>query len=117
MYEQEICSDDYRIWGINIDLVSPKGKINIGTGLKKTLSKKFRFSKINSDQKPLSALGKILNISWITPQMCILFQTSMNEKRRFIDRLTLSIDSLHLNRVYKYEKLLRQRNKNLMQTD
>ena len=117
LYEQEIYSDDYRIWGINIDLVSPKGKINIGTGLKKNLSSKSRIAKINSDHKPLSALGKVLNISWITPQMCILFQTSMNEKRRFIDRLTLSIDNLHLNRVYKYEKLLRQRNKILMQTD
>ena len=117
LYEQEICSHDHRIWGINIDLVSPKGKINIGTGLKNNLSNKSRIAKINSDQKPLSALGKVLNISWITPQMCILFQTSMNEKRRFIDRLTLSIDNLHLNRVYKYEKLLRQRNKILIQTD
>ena len=47
--------------------------------------------------------------------MCILFQTGMNERRRFIDRLTSSLDSLHLNRVYKYEKLLRQRSKILMQ--
>ena len=39
----------------------------------------------------------------------------MNEKRRFVDRLTMSIDSLHLNRVYKYDKLFRQRNKILAQ--
>ena len=117
LYEQEMSSEDYSIWGINIDLVSPKGKINIGTGLKKSISNKSRVAKINSDHKPLSDLGKVLNISWITPQMCVLFQSSMSEKRRFIDRLTLSIDNLHLNRVYKYEKLLRQRNKILMQTD
>ena len=53
----------------------------------------------------MSDLGKVLNISWITPQMCVLFQSSMSEKRRFIDRLTVSIDNLHLNRVYKYDKL------------
>ncbi len=104
-----------KIWGINADYVGPKGKINIGTGLKKTISKNSRIAKINSDLTPLSSLGKILNISWITPQMCLLILTSMSEKRRFIDRLTLSIDNLHLNRVYKYEKLLRQRKKLLMQ--
>ncbi len=113
--QTEISNYDCQIWGVNADFVGPKGKFNIGTGLKNNPSNKSRIAKINSDLTPLSSLGKILNISWITPQMCILFQTSMNEKRRFIDRLTSSIDNLHLNRVYKYEKLLRQRKKILMQ--
>ena len=113
--QTEISNYDCQTWGVNADFVGPKGKFNIGTGLKNNPSNKSRIAKINSDLTPLSSLGKILNISWITPQMCILFQTSMNEKRRFIDRLTLSIDNLHLNRVYKYEKLLRQRKKILMQ--
>ena len=102
-------------WGINIDFVGKNGKFNIGTGLKKTGSNKSRIAKVNSDFTPLSSLGEILNISWITPQLCILILSSMSEKRRFIDRLTMSIDSLHLNRVYKYNKLFRQRNKILMQ--
>ncbi len=114
--QEELYSNNgYKSWGINADFVGPKGKTNIGTGLKK-LSNKSRVAKIDLDYTPLSSLSKILNISWITPQMCILFQTSMAEKRRFIDRLTLSLDNLHLNRVYKYEKLLRQRNKILMQS-
>ena len=112
---EDTFNNEIKSWGINADFVGPKGKINIGTGLKKTTSKKTRVAKINSDFTPLSSLGNILNISWITPQMCIMFLTSMTEKRRFIDRLTLSIDNLHLNRVYKYEKLLRQRNKILIQ--
>ena len=112
---EDTFNNEIKSWGINADFVGPKGKINIGTGLKKTISKKTRVAKINSDFTPLSSLGNILNISWITPQMCIMFLTSMTEKRRFIDRLTLSIDNLHLNRVYKYEKLLRQRNKILIQ--
>ena len=113
--QEEISNIGYKTWGINADFVSPKGKTNIGTGLKKNPSNKSRVAKINSDYAPLSSLGKVLNISWITPQMCVLFLASMNEKRRFIDRLTLSLDNLHLNRVYKYENLLRQRNKILMQ--
>ena len=112
---EEISNIGYNTWGINVDFVSPKGKTNIGTGLKKNPLNKSRVAKINSDYVPLSSLGKVLNISWITPQMCILFLTSMAEKRRFVDRLTLSLDNLHLNRVYKYEKLLRQRSKILMQ--
>ena len=112
---EDTFNNEIKSWGINADFVGPKGKINIGTGLKKTTSKKIRVAKINSDFTPLSSLGNILNISWITPQMCIMFLTSMTEKRRFIDRLTLSIDNLHLNRVYKYDKLLRQRNKILIQ--
>jgi len=112
---EDTFNNKIKSWGINADFVGPKGKINIGTGLKKTTSKKTRVAKINSVFTPLSSLGNILNISWITPQMCIMFLTSMTEKRRFIDRLTLSIDNLHLNRVYKYEKLLRQRNKILIQ--
>ena len=115
--QEEISNIGYKTWGINADFVGPKGKTNIGTGLKKNLLHKSRVAKINSDYAPLSSLGKVLNISWITPQMCVLFQTSMSEKRRFIDRLTLSLDNLHLTRVYKYEKLLRQRNKILMQPE
>ena len=109
--------DQVKSWGINVDFIGPNGKFNIGTGLNKTSSKKSRIARVNLDYVPLSSLGKILNISWITPQMCVLCLSSMSEKRRFIDRLTSSIDNLHLNRVYKYEKLLRQRNKILVQSN
>ena len=105
----------YNTWGINADFLCPNGKFNLGTGLKEDTVKNSRVAKINTDKCSLSSLGKILKISWITPQMCILFQTGMSERRRFIDRLTSSLDNLHLNRVYKYEKLLRQRSKILMQ--
>ena len=113
--QEKIYDNSVKTWGINVDFVSPNGKFNIGTGLKKTGTNKSRIAKLNSNHTPLSSLGEILNISWITPQLCVLILSSMNEKRRFIDRLTMSIDNLHLNRVYKYDKLFRQRNKILMQ--
>ena len=114
--QENIQDNTTKTWGINADFVGPNGQFNIGTGLKKTGSNKSRIAKINSDYIPLSSLGEILNVSWITPQLCVLILSSMSEKRRFIDRLTMSIDSLHLNRVYKYDKLFRQRNKILMQS-
>ena len=114
--QKKIYDNATKTWGINVDFVGPNGKFNIGTGLKNASSKKSRIARVNSDYASLSSLGKILNISWISPQMCVLFLSSMSEKRRFIDRLTYSIDNLHLNRVYRYEKLFRQRNKILMQS-
>ena len=113
--QEKIYDNPTKTWGINVDFVCPNGQFNIGTGLKQTGTNKSRIARVNSDYVPLSSLGEIVNISWITPQLCVLILSSMSEKRRFIDRLTASIDSLHLNRVYKYDKLFRQRNKILMQ--
>tara|TARA_B100001063_G_C16710056_1_gene527500 strand:- start:15 stop:1238 length:1224 start_codon:yes stop_codon:yes gene_type:complete len=110
-----LLQDSSNTWGINANFICPNGKFNIGTGLKEETVKNYRVAKINTNKCSLSSLGEILKISWITPQMCILFQAGMSERRRFIDRLTSSLDNLHLNRVYKYEKLLRQRSKILMQ--
>ena len=113
--QEKIHDNTPKIWGVNVDFVCPDGQFNIGTGLKKNGSIKSRIAKVNSNYTPMSYLGEILNISWITPQLCVLVLSSMSEKRRFIDRLTTSIDNLHLNRVHKYDKLFRQRNKILMQ--
>ena len=101
-------------WGINADIITPNGKFNIGTGPKENSYNKSRIARINSENVPLNSLEKILKILWITPQMCIVFQSGMSARRRLIDSLTSSLDHLHLNRVYKYEKLLRQRSKILI---
>ena len=106
---------NHKTWGINADIVTPDGDINIGTGLKENSQTRSRIVRVNSKNCSQVELGKILKISWITPQMCILFQSGMSERRRFIDSLTSSLDNLHLNRVYKYKKLLRQRNKIILQ--
>ena len=106
---------DNQLWGVNADLFTPNGKVNIGTGSKENLLKKSRNIRVNFENSTQIALGKILKISWITPQMCILFQAGMSERRRFIDRLTSSLDDLHINRVFRYEKLLRERSNIILQ--
>ncbi|MDC0092999.1 DNA replication/repair protein RecF [Alphaproteobacteria bacterium] len=104
-----------RTWGINADIVTPDGVVNIGTGLKENSQIKSRKVRVNSEDCSHAELGKILKISWITPQMCTLFQSGMSERRRFIDSLTSSLDPSHLSRVYKYKKLLRQRSYIILQ--
>jgi DNA replication and repair protein RecF len=105
LFQNTLLRDENQIWGVNADLFTPSGIVNIET-------RNIRVDYENSTQ---SALGKILKISWITPQMCILFQAGMSERRRFIDRLTSALDTLHLNRVFKYEKLLRERSNIILQ--
>ena len=102
-------------WGINADIVTPDGNINIGTGLKENSQKNSRIVRVNAENCSQIELGKILKISWITPQMCILFQSGMSERRRFLDSLTSSLDTLHIGRVYKYQKLLRERSNVILQ--
>ena len=102
-------------WGINADIITPHGNMNIGTGLKENSQKKSRIIRVNAENCSQIELGKILKISWITPQMCILFQSGMSERRRFLDSLTSSLDTLHIGRVYKYQKLLRQRSNVILQ--
>ena len=107
--------DNNQLWGVNADLLTPNGKVNVGTGSKEKLLKKSRNIRVNFENSTQSALGKILKISWITPQMCNLFQAGMSERRRFIDRLTSALDTLHMNRVFRYEKLLRERSNLIIQ--
>ena len=109
LFQSGVPNINPKTWGINANIVTPSGNINIGTGLRENSTLKSRIVRVNSENCSQVELGKILKISWITPQMCILFQSGMSERRAFIDNLTSSIDPLHLNRVYKYKKLLRQR--------
>ena len=115
LFQNVLSRDENELWGINADLFTPNGKVNIGTGSKDNLLKKSRNIRVNYENSTQSALGKILKISWITPQMCTLFQAGMSERRRFIDRLTSALDIFHLNRVLKYEKLLRERSNIILQ--
>ena len=104
-----------RLWGVNADLQTPSGSINIGTGSLQKSLKKSRNMRINFENSSQSSVGEILKISWVTPQMCMLFQLSMSERRRFIDRLTSTLDSSHINRVFRYEKLIRERSNIIFQ--
>ena len=73
LIQEETFNNQQKVWGINVDFVGPNGKFNIGTGLNKTSSKSSRIARVNSDYAPLNSLGKILNLSWITPQLVFYF--------------------------------------------
>ena len=99
-------------WGVNADVITPEGCFNIGSG--SILNKKSRIVKINTIERSQIELSKIIKISWITPQMLLLFHTNMREKRQFIDRLVNYLNPTHISYIYKFEKLVRERSKILM---
>jgi DNA replication and repair protein RecF len=73
---------------------------------------------VEQDGSPLRSqneLADILSLLWLTPSMDRLFQESASGRRRFLDRLVLTIDSRHAARVSTYERLLRERSHLLRQ--
>src|SRR5690606_38977905 len=52
-----------------------------------------------------------LRIIWITPAMDGLFTGPASDRRRFLDRLVLTIDPVHARRALDYERAMKSRNR------
>jgi DNA replication and repair protein RecF len=91
------------------------GLATLGTGIDPPLgdddkaARKFRI-----DREPVgsaAAFADHLRIVWLTPAMDGLFVGPASERRRFLDRLVLTIDAEHASRVAALERSLRSRNR------
>lgn len=58
-----------------------------------------------------SALGEIVPLVWLTPPMDRLWTEGAAERRRFLDRASLSFEPGHGDRTLSYEKAMRERNR------
>ena len=68
--------------------------------------------KINNNLiKNQNELYKVFNIIYLIPQMQNLFTQDKSERRKFLDKIVYLIDSNHLNKITKYEFLLKERMK------
>ncbi len=56
-------------------------------------------------------LLEYLRVLWLTPAMDGLFTGPGSERRRFLDRLVLAINSAHGRRVREFDRLMTQRNR------
>ena len=65
------------------------------------------------DGKPASqaALGGVARVLWLTPAMDRLWTEAAGERRRFLDRLALSLCPDHGEAAIGYERSLRERNR------
>ncbi len=102
-------------WAVAAEVEGALGLATLGTGIdappadEATTTRRCRI-----DREPVSsaaAFGDHLRMVWLTPAMDGLFLGAASERRRFLDRLVLAIDSGHSARVNALERSLRSRNR------
>ena len=94
-------------WGVHASVFVINKTFEIGTGIQK--NNNSRLVKINGQFVKQADLSKLVKISWITPQMLLVFHNGMQEKRRFIDRLINIANPNHVGLLYRYEFLIKER--------
>ncbi len=68
---------------------------------------------IDGKTAPQLALGKLARIIWLVPVMDRLWVEGAEGRRRFLDRLTMSMEPRHAEQSVIYEKTMRERNRML----
>lgn len=99
-------------WSVAGQVIHRGETRQVGTGIDSSGSLPRRTARL--DGQPLgsiSALAKEWSILWLTPQMDRLFSEGPSTRRRFLDRLTLTLYPDHGTQVTIYEKAVRERNK------
>ncbi|MBB3290733.1 MULTISPECIES: DNA replication/repair protein RecF [unclassified Rhizobium] len=99
-------------FSIFAELEGMDGSVEIGTGIDTMDESTARRLRINSTPaKTVDELTDHLRVLWLTPAMDGLFTGGSSERRRFLDRLVLSLDPAHGRRASDFERAMRSRNK------
>jgi DNA replication and repair protein RecF len=105
-------------WAVAAKVHAGAEEIEIGTGVQVPPGGALgvrtpRVVKINGTlAKGSGALARV-RVVWLTPAMDSLFTGPASERRRFIDRLALSLDPAYANAAATFDRAMRQRNKAL----
>jgi DNA replication and repair protein RecF len=94
----------------SVTLDGPHGEAQLGAGHDPATG--GRICRINREPVgSAAAFADHCRILWLTPDNDGLFRGPAGDRRRFLDRLVLAVDSAHGARVNALEKALRARNK------
>jgi len=87
------------------------GPVEVGTGFNpgEDSGRKVRIN--GATARSVDELLDHLRVLWLTPAMDGLFTGPAGDRRRFLDRLVLSIDPTHGKRALDYERAMRSRNR------
>ncbi|CAI3928770.1 DNA replication/repair protein RecF [Commensalibacter papalotli (ex Botero et al. 2024)] len=98
-------------WGVVGQFSHPLiNNFEIGTGCFPNNNKKqFRLNE--TPVRSQHEISQYLSAVWLTPQMDQLFSQSAGGRRRFLDRLIITMENFHTKEVFAYEKSMSQRNK------
>ncbi len=108
-------------WAVAADVDSLSGPARIGTGLQPAgdaeNGRATRVVRVDQTHVPVTTLSDYVACLWLTPAMDGLFTGPAGERRRFMDRLVLARDRGHASRGNRFERLMRQRNRLLADSD
>lgn len=96
-------------WKIRATLETPHQSHEIETWAEPGQSS--RGVRIDGKIAPQTALGRIGRVLWLVPSMDRLWLEAAGDRRRFLDRITMSLEPAHADAVLAYEKAMRERNR------
>ncbi|MDD7909604.1 MULTISPECIES: DNA replication/repair protein RecF [Pseudovibrio] len=103
-------ADSSGSWAVSAVLDGAYGETRIGTGY--TAGEAGRRVRIDGeDARSSDQLLDYIRVLWLVPSMDGLFTGPAADRRRFLDRLVLSLNPGHGRMVANFEKALRQRNR------
>jgi DNA replication and repair protein RecF len=98
-------------WAVAATVETGRGPVRIGTGIDPAGTER-RVVRIDGEAaRGQAALGEVIGLTWLTPQMDRLFIEGPSARRRFLDRLVLGLDPAHAARVAAYEHAMRERSR------
>jgi DNA replication and repair protein RecF len=102
-------------WAVAAEVEGALGLATLGTGVAlRNGADEGASRKCRIDREPVASAALFadhLRVVWLTPQMDPLFAGPASERRRFLDRLVLTVDAEHGGRVNALERALRSRNR------
>jgi DNA replication and repair protein RecF len=108
-------------WAVAATIETRRGPVRVGTGRDPAVSLQptglsrggeRRVVRIDGESaRGQAALGEVIGVTWLTPQMDRLFIEGPAARRRFLDRLVLGLDPAHAARVSAYEHAMRERSR------
>lgn len=120
-FDRRSDGDAATAWAIAATVETGRGAARVGTGrdpavgLEPTgLSRGGERRVVRIDGEPArgqAALGELIGLTWLTPQMDRLFIEGPSARRRLLDRLVLNLDPAHASRVAAYEHAMRERSR------
>ncbi|HXF53430.1 MAG TPA: DNA replication/repair protein RecF [Hyphomicrobiaceae bacterium] len=103
-------------WAVSAVVHGSVGPLQIGTALRRPAGGSERRSgrtvHIDGERRGgPAALADCVHMVWLVPAMDGLFTGPASERRRFLDRLIVSLDRDYAGRLSRFERAMRQRNR------
>ncbi len=95
-------------WKLTAHVEGPSGRHEIATWAEAGSGRQVE---IDGKPAPQLALARLLRLVWLVPAMDRLWTDTPGERRRFIDRVAMSLEPGHAEAALAYERAMRERNR------